>query len=423
MGTRIYPTGTSPATPHHPLPSHAVPRHPVLSHAVPRHPTPTHPQQKEFPAGFPRGSPSLLRPPRLSGFSQGRISAETPKDSPSPRLRRGRGIPAAGFCCKAGAWLCLFGGTQGLASNFWGDTGAGFAFLGGHRGWLRLFGGVQRLAFHRGTRRRCLWRGRRGWLCAWGPQGLASAFWGRGTALGTRGLASHLANRGVGFSSKGAGGGRAFWGHTRAGFVIFGGTWGQFAQAGSCCSYAGCAGGTQRGWRYRRSRAVPCHRAVQPCIAAQPCHVTVPRRAAAPPPRRCAMQPCSAMPRVALPPCRAEQLRHALRLHGGGLRPSPAHGRGSCGRLGWRAPGCHRARRRLRKPAAPPVRCRGCRQGTEGGAPMAAGGLCAPGPGQVCRWLAPRFSFHLGFSWTPCPCSLCLHDPSVPGVPCHLASP
>lgn len=104
-------------------------------------------------------------------------------------------------------------------------------------------------------------------------------------------------------------------------FVVLGGTWGQFAQAGSCCSYAGCAGGTRRGWRYRCSRAVPCHRAVQPCHApmpccatrraavhcraAVPCHRATPSsRATATPLRDAAMQRRAARCRAAVP-CRA----------------------------------------------------------------------------------------------------------------------
>lgn len=109
---------------------------------------------------------------------------ETPKDSPSPQLRRARGIPAMGFCCEAGTgfafwgntrgWLCIwgglsaaFGGGQGLSlllgtqgtvsplermlgmASHLGDTGAGVAFEGGQ-----------------------LW-GRKGWVCIWQTRGLA----------------------------------------------------------------------------------------------------------------------------------------------------------------------------------------------------------------------------------------------------------
>jgi len=100
---------------------------------------------------------------------------------------------------------------------------------------------------------------------------------------------------------------------------------------------------------------------MSPCRAAVPCHRAVPGS--------CAMQLCGGG---------GGQVERA-----GGCAHLP-RGCGSCGGLGWGAWGCHRERRRLRKPAAPHPHPGASRGGTPG-----RGGVCARGPGQVCRWLTP----------------------------------
>lgn len=196
-------------------------------------------------------------------------------------------------------------------------------------------------------------------------------------------------------------------GERKGRLCLFRRTRGWFAQSGSCCSHAGWAGGT----RCPAGSSAGLEAAVQPCCAMQPCSCTthlcraVPRSHAAVPCRRatprsravqpcsCATQPrgtmlpCHALPRShAMSPCHAERpcrtavpCSHAVGgtggqvERGGGCADLP-RGRGSCGCLGWGVLGCHWERRRLRKPAAPSVCCRGCRQGWVEGEPLVWGG-------------------------------------------------
>lgn len=279
--------------------------------------------------------------------------------------------------------------------------------------------------------------------------------------MGTQGLGLHLANARVGFGLRGDRGGRAF-GGTQGLALPFqedSGTVCPVWQLLFPCRLGSGGPGAQpaalRGWKQRCSRAVPrshiaaprtyavlrnaaaqrcaavpCHRATPrsravqlcscatqprgtmlPChaFAVQPCHVTVPCRLAVP--YSCAMQPCGWGHRGAggarRGPRRSPTRPWFLRLLGLGRVGLP---------LGEEA---------AQEAGSPLGVLPGVQAGLGGRGTTGLGGggsCCVPGPRQVCRQLPPRFPFHLGLSWTPCPCSLCPRDPKIPRVPGHLAS-
>lgn len=153
-----------------------------------------------------------------------------------------------------------------------------------------------------------------------------------------------------------------------------------------------CSCATQPRGTMLPCHALPCSHAMSPCHAGWPCRTAV---------------PCS----------------HAVggtggQVERGGGRADLPRGRGSCGCLGWGVLGCHWERRRLRKPAAPSVCCRGCRQGWVEGEPLVwgAGGVVAfLAPGRFAGSCPPDFPSTWVCLGPPVP-ALCVRvTPKSPG--------
>lgn len=272
--------------------------------------------------------------------------------------------------------------------------------------------------------------------------------------MGTQGLGLHLANARVGFGLRGDRGGRAF-GGTQGLALPFqedSGTVCPVWQLLFPCRLGSGGPGAQpaalRGWKQRCSRAVPRshiaaprtyavlrNAAAQRC-AAVPCHRATPRS------RAVQLCSCATQPRGTMLPCHALPCSHAMspchagwpcrtavpcshavggtggQVERGGGRADLPRGHGSCGCLGWGVLGCHWERRRLRKPAAPSVCCRGCRQGWVEGEPLVwgAGGVVAfLAPGRFAGSCPPDFPSTWVCLGPPVP-ALCVRvTPKSPG--------
>lgn len=421
----------------------AIPCRPTPSHAVLR---PLVPSKNNFLPVSHAGPPPSSASRASWGSGRAGFLWKPPRTHHHPSCEGpGEFLPWV-FAAKPGPAL-LFGGTQGAGFAFGGDS---VLPLGEGRGCLCFWG-------HKGRYR--LWRGCWGWLHTWGTQGLALLL--RGDSFGDARAGFAFGKREGWLWFEGGQGWPCIWGNARAGFAFSGGlgdglpslaaavpvqaglgvtrcpagsSAGLEAAVQPCCATQPYSCATHLCRAAQRSRAALCSRAVSPChaeepcratvqlcnaatwhhatvpcIAVQPCHVTVPCRLAVP--YSCAMQPCGWGHRGAggarRGPRRSPTRPWFLRLLGLGRVGLP---------LGEEA---------AQEAGSPLGVLPGVQAGLGGRGTTGLGGggsCCVPGPRQVCRQLPPRFPFHLGLSWTPCPCSLCPRDPKIPRVPGHLAS-